>query len=69
MVSIIIPVYNTESYLEKCIKCCIEQTYKDMEIILVDDGSSDNSPNICDKYAKKDARIKVFHKINGGQDG
>lgn len=65
-VSVIIPVYNVEKYLEECIESVLKQTYKNLEIILVDDGSKDNSGNICDEYAKKDERIKVIHKTNGG---
>ena len=66
MVSVIIPVYNVAQYLPECIESVIAQTYKDIEIILVDDGSTDNSGIICDEYAKKDNRIKVVHKPNGG---
>lgn len=66
LISIIIPVYNVEEFIDKCIKSVINQTYKDLEIILVDDGSPDNCGNICDKYAKEDQRIKVIHKENGG---
>lgn len=65
-ISIIVPVYNTEKYLKRCIESIINQTYKNLEVILVDDGSSDKSPLICDEYAKKDKRIKVIHKENGG---
>ena len=65
-VSVIIPVYNVEKYLRKCIDSVINQTYKDLEILLVDDGSSDNCPAICDEYAEKDSRVKVLHKKNGG---
>lgn len=65
-VSVIIPVYNVEKYLEECIESVIKQTYKNLEIILVDDGSKDNSGYICDEYKKKDERIKVIHKPNGG---
>lgn len=64
--SIIIPVYNVEKYLNECVDSVINQTYKNMEIILVDDGSTDNSPRICDSYAEKDNRIRVIHKENGG---
>ena len=64
--SIIIPVYNVEKYISKCIDSIVNQTYKNIEIILVDDGSPDRSPEICDLYAKKDKRIKVIHKPNGG---
>lgn len=66
MVSIIVPVYNIESYLPKCVDSILVQTYKDFEIILVDDGSTDTSGQICDEYAAKDRRIKVIHKNNGG---
>ena len=66
MISIIVPVYNVELYLEECIDSIIRQSYQDIEIILVDDGSTDQSGVICDKYAAQDVRVKVFHKINGG---
>ena len=65
-VSIIIPIYNVEKYLKECIDSAVNQTLKDVEIILVDDGSTDNSGRICDEYAKKDNRIKVIHQTNGG---
>ena len=66
MVSVIIPVYNVEKYLPQCLDSVENQTYKDLEIILVDDGSPDNSGYICDQYASKDSRITVIHKENGG---
>ena len=66
LISVIVPVYNTEKYLGRCVDSIINQTYTNLEIILVDDGSPDNSPAICDEYAKKDQRIKVIHKENGG---
>lgn len=66
LISVIVPIYNVEKYLTKCIESIINQTYKNLEIILVDDGSPDNCPTICDEYAKKDSRIKVIHKKNGG---
>ena len=66
LVSIIVPVYNVEQYIEECINSIITQTYEKLEIILVDDGSPDNSGKICDQYAEKDIRIKVIHKKNGG---
>lgn len=66
LVSIIIPIYKVEKYICKCIESVINQTYKNLEIILVDDGSPDNCPLICDEYAKKDGRIVVKHKKNGG---
>ncbi len=65
-VSIIVPVYNVEIYLEKCLQSIINQSYKNIEIILVDDGSTDVSGQICDDYAKKDHRIKVIHQKNSG---
>lgn len=67
LVSIIVPIYNMEIYLERCLNSLIWQTYKTIEIILVDDGSTDNSGNICDLYARRDARVKVAHIDNGGQ--
>lgn len=66
MISIIIPIYKVEQYLDECVTSIINQTYKDFEIILVDDGSPDSCPQMCDEWAKKDARIKVVHKKNGG---
>ncbi len=66
LISVIVPVYNVEKYLDRCITSIVEQTYKNLEIILVDDGSPDNSGAICDQWAKKDLRIKVIHKENGG---
>ncbi len=66
LVSVIIPVYKVEKYLDRCVESVINQTYKNLEIILVDDGSPDNCPAICDTWAEKDARIKVIHKKNGG---
>lgn len=66
MISIIVPVYNVEKYLDRCIESIINQTYKNIEIILVDDGSTDKSGEICDNYANLDTRIEVIHKVNGG---
>ena len=66
LVTVIIPVYNVEKYLRKCLDSIINQTYKYLEIIIVDDGSKDTSSYICDEYAKKDSRIIVIHKKNGG---
>ena len=66
MISVIIPVYNKEKYLPRCIESVLAQTYRDLDIILVDDGSRDNSGKICDEYAEKDGRVRVFHKENGG---
>ena len=65
-ISIVIPVYKVEKYLRECIESVINQTFKNIEIILVDDGSPDNCPQICDEYAKKDNRVRVIHKTNGG---
>ena len=65
-VSVIIPVYNAEKYIERCIDSVVNQTYKNIEILLIDDGSSDNSPAICDNWAKNDSRIIVFHQQNSG---
>ncbi len=67
LISVIVPVYNVEKYLRKCIDSIVNQTYKNLEIILVDDGSTDGSGKICDEYAEKDSRIRVIHKENGGQ--
>jgi glycosyltransferase involved in cell wall biosynthesis len=66
LVSVIIPVYNTEKYIRQCVDSVINQTYKNLEIILVDDGSTDNSTQICDCYAARDERVSVIHKENGG---
>ena len=66
LVSVIIPVFNVEEYLTDCVESVIKQSYQDIEILLVDDGSTDRSGEICDEFAKKDARIQVIHKKNGG---
>lgn len=66
MVSVIVPAYNIAPYLERCINSILNQTYSDLEVILVDDGSKDNTPMICDRMAQKDSRVRVFHKENGG---
>lgn len=66
LITIVVPIYKVEAYLDKCINSIIQQTYQQLEIILVDDGSPDNCGKICDDYAKKDNRIKVIHKENGG---
>lgn len=65
-VSIIVPIYNVEKYLDRCVQSLVNQTLNDIEIILVDDGSPDNCPSMCDEYAHKDNRIKVIHKQNAG---
>lgn len=66
VISVVLPIYNVEKYLNRCIKSVINQSYKNLEIILVDDGSPDNCPTLCDEWAKKDNRIKVVHKKNAG---
>ncbi len=65
-ISIIVPVYNVEKYLDKCVSSILNQTFKDFELILVDDGSPDHCGSMCDDYAKKDSRVRVIHKENGG---
>ena len=66
LISVIIPVYKVEDYLQTCVESVLAQTYKNTEIILVDDGSPDNCPHLCDEFAKRDSRIRVIHKENGG---
>lgn len=66
LISVIVPIYNVEKYLARCFDSIVNQTYKNLEIILVDDGSPDRCPQMCDDYAEKDSRIKVVHKKNGG---
>lgn len=66
LISVIVPIYKVERYLDRCITSIVNQTYKNLEIILVDDGSPDRCPQICDEWKKKDNRIKVIHKKNGG---
>lgn len=66
LITIIIPVYNVEKYLDRCVESVLRQTYSNLEIILVDDGSPDKCPEMCDEYAKVDKRVKVIHKENGG---
>lgn len=63
LISVIIPVYNVEKYLDRCLESVVNQTYKNLEIILVDDGSPDNCPKMCDEWAKRDERVKVIHKV------
>ena len=64
--SIIVPIFNVSAYVRKCIESIVNQTYQNLDIILVDDGSTDDSGVICDEYAEKDSRIRVIHKTNGG---
>ena len=66
LISVIVPVYKVEQYLDECIQSIINQTYKNLEIILVDDGSPDRCPEMCDEYAKQDSRVKVIHQKNAG---
>ena len=66
LVSVIVPVYNVEKYLDRCLNSIVNQTYANLEILLIDDGSPDNCPTICDEWAKKDKRIRVIHKKNAG---
>ena len=66
LISVIVPVYKVEKYLDRCVGSIVDQTYKNLEIILVDDGSPDSCPQMCDQWAQKDQRIKVIHKQNGG---
>ena len=66
IVSIIVPIYNTEKYLRKCVDSILKQTYENLEVILVNDGSPDNSLEICREYERLDSRVKVINKKNGG---
>ena len=66
LISVIVPVYNVEKYIRECLDSIVNQTYKNLQIILVDDGSTDNSGKICDEFAKKDSRITVVHQENQG---
>jgi glycosyltransferase len=65
-ISVIVPVYKAEAYLRKCIEGILQQTFTDFQLILVDDGSPDKSGEICDEFARKDSRVEVIHKANGG---
>ena len=69
LISVIIPVYRVEAYLRRCMDSVLAQTYRNMEIILVDDGSDDGCPAICDEYAGQDERVKVIHQKNAGLSG
>ena len=66
LISVIVPVYNVERYINRCIESIVNQTYQNLEIIIIDDGSHDNCPKICDEWEQQDNRIKVVHKLNGG---
>ena len=66
LISVIIPCYNVEKYIDRCMESVLNQTYRKLEIILVDDGSTDGTGKICDRYSQTDARVKVIHKENGG---
>ena len=66
LVSVIIPVYNVENFLDRCIASVTNQTFSNIEVILVDDGSTDGSAEICDRWAEKDPRVNVIHQTNGG---
>ena len=65
-ISVIVPIYKVEAYLRQCVDSILAQTYTDLDIVLVDDGSPDNCPAICDAYVRQDARVQVVHKPNGG---
>ena len=66
MISVIVPIYKVEKYLRRCVDSILNQSYTDFELLLIDDGSPDNCPQICDEYARRDDRVRVFHKPNGG---
>ena len=66
LITVIVPIYNTEKYLDRCVESIVNQTYRKLEIILIDDGSTDNSPQMCDQWAEKDERIRVIHQSNVG---
>ena len=65
-ISVIVPVYNAEKWLRRCVDSILAQTFTDFELLLIDDGSTDGSPAICDEYAQRDSRIKVFYQKNSG---
>ena len=65
-ISVIVPIYNAEKHLNRCVSSILSQTFVDLELLLIDDGSRDNSKKICDEYAEKDSRDRVFHKLNEG---
>ncbi|MGN0774044.1 MAG: glycosyltransferase family 2 protein, partial [Candidatus Ventricola sp.] len=66
LISVIVPVYKVEAYLDRCVQSIVDQTYTNLEIILVDDGSPDRCPHMCDEWAKRDNRIRVIHQKNRG---
>ena len=66
LISVIVPIYNVKQYLERSVGALLNQTYQNLEIILVDDGSTDGSEDMCDEFARRDSRVKVIHKENGG---
>lgn len=66
LISVVVPIYNVEKYIDRCVKSILNQTYRNIEVLLIDDGSPDKCPQICDDYAVKDNRVKVVHKPNGG---
>ena len=66
MISVIVPVYKVENYLDKCVKSILAQTYRDFELLLIDDGSPDNCPQLCDEYAARYDCVRTLHKKNGG---
>ena len=66
LISVILPIYNIEAYLDRCMEAVLDQTYENLEILMVDDGSPDGCPAMCDAYALKDPRVKALHKENGG---
>ena len=66
LISVIVPVYNIKEYLPRCVSSILNQTYQKLEVILVDDGSTDGTGELCNQLAEQDARIRVFHKTNGG---
>ena len=66
LISVIVPVYQVEQYLDRCVSSILEQTYDHLEVILIDDGSPDSCPRLCDEWAEKDPRVRVIHQENGG---